>query len=88
LNHKIINEGSDEWAQAVICRDTVKIISREIENENIPDVIGMSARDATYILEKLGLKISLHGSGIVISQTPVPGEDIDEKTEIKLTLSL
>lgn len=88
LNHKIINEGSDEWAQAVICRDTVKIISREIENEKIPDVIGMSARDATYILEKLGLKISLHGSGIVVSQIPVPGEDIDEKTEIKLTLSI
>lgn len=39
----------------------------------IPDVKGMGARDAVYLLESLGLKVHVSGKGTVLGQTPQSG---------------
>ncbi len=88
LNHKIISQGYGEWAEASICCDTVRINQKIIEKDKIPDVTGMSARDASYIMEKLGLRVTLIGAGIVVSQLPNPGEEFAENMEVTLTLTL
>jgi cell division protein FtsI (penicillin-binding protein 3) len=48
---------------------TQKIIAENI----VPDVVGMSLKDAVYILEKQGLKVRINGSGAIQSQSILPG---------------
>ena len=52
----------------------------------VPNVIGMGARDALYLLEKLGLRVNLIGSGKVVSQSFNPGQKIVKGTTISITL--
>ena len=40
----------------------------------VPSVIGMGARDAVYLMEKRGLKVTLSGRGRVVAQSLTPGE--------------
>ncbi|MDH6355714.1 cell division protein FtsI (penicillin-binding protein 3) [Dysgonomonas sp. PH5-45] len=42
----------------------------------VPDVGGMGARDAVYILENAGLKVKMVGAGKVFSQSIAPGTKI------------
>ncbi len=39
----------------------------------VPDVVGMGASDAVYLLEKSGLKTSMNGFGRVYRQSPIAG---------------
>jgi len=52
----------------------------------IPDVRGMGARDAVYLLEKLGLRVNLNGAGRVVSQSFNPGQKLVKGTTISITL--
>jgi len=52
----------------------------------IPDVRGMGARDAVYLLEKLGLRVNLNGAGRVVSQSFNPGQKLVKGTTIRITL--
>ncbi|MDR0332037.1 MAG: transpeptidase family protein [Dysgonamonadaceae bacterium] len=57
-----------------------------VETGVIPDVRGMGARDALYLLEKSGLRVNLDGSGRVISQTLSPGSRLARGATIGITL--
>ncbi|ULB34584.1 MULTISPECIES: penicillin-binding protein [Proteiniphilum] len=52
----------------------------------IPDVHGMGARDAVYLLEKSGLRVHLSGSGKVVSQSFPPGQRLVKGTTITIIL--
>ena len=39
----------------------------------VPDVRGLSARDAMRVLNRAGLTVQLSGSGVVVEQTPAAG---------------
>jgi cell division protein FtsI (penicillin-binding protein 3) len=52
----------------------------------VPDVRGMSARDATRKLVKAGLSASLSGNGYVLLQSPGAGEPIEVGAVCRLTL--
>jgi cell division protein FtsI (penicillin-binding protein 3) len=52
----------------------------------VPDVKGMGAKDAVYLLKKRGLTVSLQGMGMVKSQSIAPGEQITEGQQIRLVL--
>lgn len=52
----------------------------------VPNVYKMGAKDAVYLLEKLGLKVRLAGSGKVISQSIPAGASIHKGEVITLTL--
>jgi len=43
----------------------------------IPDLRGMSARDALRTLAKLGLSARVQGKGVVVGQTPAPGSPLE-----------
>jgi cell division protein FtsI (penicillin-binding protein 3) len=43
----------------------------------MPDVRGLSVRDALRTLAALGLTVRVHGTGLVADQSPEPGESID-----------
>ncbi|MDD2512653.1 MAG: penicillin-binding protein [Proteiniphilum sp.] len=52
----------------------------------VPDVSGMGARDALFLLEKAGLKVRLSGSGRVVSQSISPGRTLVKGTTIGIIL--
>lgn len=52
----------------------------------VPDLRGMSARDAVRALARLGLTAQVHGAGLVLQQRPEPGESIEGRTSCVLWL--
>ena len=52
----------------------------------VPDVRGMGARDALYLLEEAGLRVHLDGAGRVVSQSISPGSRLVKGVTIAITL--
>jgi cell division protein FtsI (penicillin-binding protein 3) len=52
----------------------------------VPDVTGMTFRDALYLLEKSGLRVFYDGKGRVITQSITPGARINQGDRIFLKL--
>ncbi len=55
-------------------------------SDAIPDVRGMSSRDAIHMLENMGIKVHLRGFGRVKRQSLLPGYQIGDNTKITLVL--
>ena len=53
---------------------------------DLPDLRGLSARDAVRVLTKIGLTARLKGSGVVTSQIPQPGTLIEPGMTCELAL--
>jgi cell division protein FtsI (penicillin-binding protein 3) len=52
----------------------------------VPDVTGMGAKDAVYLLEKSGLRVNLSGRGKVVSQSMSPGVFVEKGRTVMLEL--
>ena len=52
----------------------------------VPDVIGMGANDAVYLLEESGLKAEMSGFGRVFRQSPISGTPVTKGDVISLEL--
>ncbi|MDE5735791.1 MAG: PASTA domain-containing protein, partial [Bacteroidales bacterium] len=55
--------------------------------EVMPDVQGLGARDAVYILEKQGLRVQVNGSGRVRRQSVEAGQPIRKNDKVWLELN-
>ena len=53
----------------------------------MPDVTGMTLRDALYLLEKQGLRVQFEGYGRVKKQSLRPGTSYRKGNEIRIILS-
>jgi cell division protein FtsI (penicillin-binding protein 3) len=56
------------------------------ERDLMPNVVGMGLKDALYILESRGLKVSFSGKGMVRSQSIRAGEKISAGKHVTITL--
>lgn len=70
--------GNPIWGKAEQSgRHTIKLIKEKQYGKSIvPDVMGMGARDAIFVLESRGIKTRLQGRGKVIKQSLAPGTPI------------
>ncbi len=75
-----------EWVEANREEDGVALRNREIKPGMIPNVKGMGATDAVYLLEKSGLRVSLRGFGKVKSQSLRAGDPMRKGQNIMITL--
>ena len=75
-----------EWAIALKADSAVRLDARIIKEGMVPNVKGMGAKDAIYILENLGLKVRLSGRGFVRQQSLSPGSRVKRGNQIILTL--
>ncbi len=66
--------------------DPVVSLIADGEPGTLPDLRGMSAREAVRALVKLGLNARVSGDGVVISQDPAPGMPLEPGTLCRLTL--
>ena len=60
---------------------------RQYGKSVVPDVGGMGARDAVYLLESRGVKVKITGRGKVTKQSLAPGKKISKGETCILTLS-
>jgi cell division protein FtsI (penicillin-binding protein 3) len=58
-----------------------------IGEDIVPDVVGMTFRDAIYLLEQSGLKVSYEGKGRVSEQSLTPGSRIAKGNRIYIRLN-
>ena len=88
LHVKVESSNLDnKWVITQTGKEKVEMGRRNIVENMVPNVKGMSAQDAVYILENAGLKVQLRGSGMIKSQSLIPGANIQRGQEITLELS-
>jgi beta-lactam-binding protein with PASTA domain len=64
----------------------VTLVSSDSQQQTLPDLRGMSARDAMRTLMKLGLTARLSGQGFVLAQDPPPGTPFEAGEVCRLKL--
>jgi membrane peptidoglycan carboxypeptidase len=79
------NDREEPTAAPVASTPVVSLISDDSAG-TVPDLRGMSAREATHTLAGLGLASRMLGDGFVISQDPPPGAPLDAVSICRLTL--
>ena len=52
----------------------------------VPEVLGMGARDAVFIMESRGIKVNIVGRGKVVKQSLEPGRKISKGIRCTLTM--
>jgi cell division protein FtsI (penicillin-binding protein 3) len=56
-------------------------------SDKMPDVKGMGLRDALYLLENMGLKVTVRGKGKIVRQSVLPGTVLAKGITVMLELS-
>lgn len=78
--------GNPIWGKASSNETTVNLSKENTSEHIVPNVQGMGARDAVYMLENRGLKVKLVGRGKVKSQSCAAGKTAVKGTECVLIL--
>ncbi len=58
-----------------------------VSQQLMPNVKGMGLKDAIYLLENMGVKVSVKGKGKIISQSVAPGVALAKGITVMLELS-
>ncbi|MFZ9504466.1 MAG: PASTA domain-containing protein, partial [Cyclobacteriaceae bacterium] len=84
-NHSTTEE---EWIRAARNGNAITWKKNAVVRGQVPDVTGMTFRDAIYLLEKEGLSVDHSGKGRVISQSITPGSRFSKGSRINIKLAL
>lgn len=80
------NRSKSKWVKVDAFEDKMMIDAKELSENIVPDVRGMGARDAVFVLESLGLQVDVAGLGKVTKQSVKPGSAA-EGQEMKIFLN-
>lgn len=87
LNYHTSNvDKSADWIKIKYDSTGFQTQKIDINNKLVPNVLGMGARDAIFLLEKSGLRVNLTGAGKVIAQSINHGQKITKGSTISITL--
>lgn len=81
-----------EWVNSYTSADSllIRLVANKSEEALkkglIPNIVGMTARDALYLLENSGIRVKIVGSGSVVQQSLPEGTPFIKGTEITLQL--
>jgi cell division protein FtsI (penicillin-binding protein 3) len=81
---------SGAWRSVELAQNTATVrtsANTAVSSLITPDVTGMGLKDAVYLLENKGLKISVQGKGKVISQSMSAGTNFNKGQKISLFLN-
>lgn len=78
--------GTPVWGRATTGSKAVDLARVNTPKGTVPDVRGMGASDAVYLLESQGLRVRLHGRGRVKRQSCEPGTTLRRGRECVLYL--
>lgn len=75
------------WIKNYLTEDKFNYSNQQISKYIMPNVVGLTIRDAVYMLENMGLNVSFAGYGRVISQSIAKGQYIHAGQNVFLDLS-
>jgi cell division protein FtsI (penicillin-binding protein 3) len=78
----------EEWVATRESGDTVSLAGVKMQQGLVPDVRGMSLRDAVYLLESNGIRVKYSGKGRVSRQSPEHGARYGEGTVVSLEMNM
>lgn len=81
------NDVNSKWVKGKADDKQILLSDVPVEQNRMPAVIGMGARDAVFLLEKIGYKVTLSGRGRVIRQSITPGSNISSEKSVHLLLN-
>ncbi len=69
--------GNPVWGTVIDRKNSLTMNREKVYGASrVPDVNGMGARDAVYMMEKRGMKVRLNGRGKVLEQSVAPGDKV------------
>ena len=83
-NH--LEEENVEWVRTKVDNNAITWKRNHSESGLVPNVLGMTLRDALYLLENKGLKVSITGTGRVRKQSVRSGMRINKGQRITIEL--
>jgi cell division protein FtsI (penicillin-binding protein 3) len=78
----------NDWVKTRESGDTIKLVGMNLTKGLVPDVRGMSLRDAMFLLENSGYKVRYSGSGRVLRQSPEHGTRYFEGQVVALEMKM
>ena len=79
---------SDDWVATRESGDTIRLAGVKLQDGLVPDVRGMSLRDAIFLLENNGLRVRYSGKGRVLRQSPEHGARIYDGGIVSLEMNM
>ena len=78
---------NSDWVATEKRDSTIRFYNRYIKDRVVPDVKGMGAKDAMFVLENLGLNVVIQGRGSVSTQSISPGTRFRQGDRVVLELN-
>ena len=75
-----------DWVVSFRRDSCIELKNRFIKEKMVPNIVGMGAKDAIYILENLGLRVMISGKGTVYYQSIEPDTRVQEGEKILIKL--
>ena len=80
-----ISVNSSDWVKSFSDDKQIRVESVSVPINVVPDLMGMGAKDAVYLAERLGLNVQVEGRGKVVSQTIKPGTLVQRGSRILIS---
>ena len=80
------SSSEEDWVRSSINGNSISWKKNTIGQGIVPDVEGMTFRDALYLLEQAGLKVIYEGKGRVKSQSITAGGKVSKGDRIYIQL--
>ena len=77
----------EEWVKVSNNNNSVVWEPNGLDLDKVPDVKGLTLKDALYMLENKGLRVEYQGKGRVVNQSQVPGSKTIKGSIITIKLS-
>lgn len=77
-----ITKPSVMWVKGKDINGMCALSEQNVQSGIVPNVVGLTIKDAVYMLENLGMKVRFHGKGKVVSQSVAAGSRIDKKNNV------
>jgi len=84
---KFSSGSNSDWVITNTKNKYVEYQRKSVQQNIVPKVEGMGARDAIYLLESIGLEVSIKGYGVVTKQSLNPGTKCKKGDKILIELS-
>jgi cell division protein FtsI (penicillin-binding protein 3) len=78
--------GEEKWVKSNVVNQAINWEANKVDAMKVPDVTGMTLKDALYILENKGLRVQYIGNGRIKSQSMTAGASIPKNGVIKVVL--
>ncbi|UII29230.1 transpeptidase family protein [Fulvivirga maritima] len=84
-NHR--GSSQEDWVTTALKGNSISWKDNQVSSKFVPDVKGMTLRDAIYLLESCGLRVNIKGKGRVVKQSQYPGSKALKGSTVTIELS-